>query len=163
MHCDDVEMLMADALGDELAPDDRPVFEAHLAECERCRRDYETSMAALDAMRGLSGPTCVTMRREGDRLVLERSSRPFSVRLFGGTVRYAAGIVLAFAAGYTMSSVRPMLEGSRAARVETRLVVGEGANPSANDLQRALVKTHIRKPSRSRLATALIAIGSARR
>jgi anti-sigma factor RsiW len=39
MNCEEFEMLMADALGDELSPNDRPVFEAHLAECDCCRQE----------------------------------------------------------------------------------------------------------------------------
>ena len=67
MNCEDVEMLLADALGDELADADRAAFEAHLAECERCRREYETTRAAVQSMRALPGPQRVTVRREGDR------------------------------------------------------------------------------------------------
>ncbi len=69
MKCEDVEMLMADALGDELSSDDRSVFEFHLAECDRCRQEYETALRAVDTMRLLPGPRPLrtgSIHRRGD-------------------------------------------------------------------------------------------------
>ena len=74
--CEDFEMLTADALGNELSEADRPAFEAHLAQCEKCRREYETASRTVSMMRALPGPTRVTIRREGDRLVIDDGRSP---------------------------------------------------------------------------------------
>lgn len=118
MTCEDFELLLADALDDELSPPDRARLEAHLTACETCRRDYESSRDALVAMRQLSGPQTVAVQRVGDRLVIDLSTcdeagaggesasraRPDKGvrRLFPGRsmLRYAAGLAFAFFAGY---------------------------------------------------------------
>ncbi len=125
MNCVDFEPLMADALGDELSPGDRRVFEAHLGECTRCRQEYATARRAVGMMRQLPGPMRVSARREGDRLVIEDKpaagrvwDRPSSLsfdrlksrshrlrsaaRASGGLFRYAAIVLIAFTAGYAL-------------------------------------------------------------
>ena len=59
MNCERFESLLADALGDELSAANRPAFEEHLRACERCRREYESSSAALSALRSLPAPSLV--------------------------------------------------------------------------------------------------------
>lgn len=135
MNCNDVETLMADALGDELSPADRPAFEAHLGDCPKCRGEYETARRAVATMRELPGPARVTVRREGDRLVIEdkpskhvsgkanaaRRGRLRTVALsllgsanggrklkpaaWGALFRYAASVLIAFSAGYALNEV----------------------------------------------------------
>lgn len=80
MTCQDFETLMADALGDELSSGDRATFEAHLAECEACRLEYESARRTVVAMRELPGPTRVKIRREGSRLVIDESDEADSDR-----------------------------------------------------------------------------------
>ncbi len=135
MNCNDFEALMADALGNELSPVNRPLFEAHLDECPKCRGEYETTRRAVATMRELPGAARVTVRREGDRLVIEDKSpqrvgdkdittprsrlRTVASNLlrstFGGRgmqpatrgalFRYAASVLIAFSAGYALNEV----------------------------------------------------------
>ncbi len=161
MNCKDFEMLMADALGDELAAADRPTFDAHLAECDTCRHDYETARKAIAEMRTLPGPERVTVRREGDRLVIQGApAGPPRKRwwLTSGVFRYAAGLLIAFTAGYGLHAglmVRELVRPGTA---------GSGGAPapviSARDdnLQAALVSAHQKNPTRSDLAKCLIAM-----
>ena len=58
MDCQAFEMMMAEALGDELSPEDRPAFEAHLASCDRCRREYESACATVDRTKTSLWPGC---------------------------------------------------------------------------------------------------------
>ncbi len=135
MNCSDFETLMADALGNELSPADRPVFEAHLGECPKCREEYESSRRAVATMRELPGPARVTVRREGDRLVIEDKppkyvsgkdsaarrgllgtvasilvgsasrGRGLQPAARGALFRYAASVLIAFFAGYALHEV----------------------------------------------------------
>lgn len=110
MNCEQVEQLMADALGDELSESDRGPFNAHLADCPRCRAEYASNRRALDAMRSLPSPRQVGLRREGDRLILapapQRAGAP-TRRWAATAARYAAVIVLAFILGYAARAARP--------------------------------------------------------
>jgi len=161
MNCTDFEVLLADALGDELSVADRPAFEAHLAECEKCRREYETALRTVTTMRELSGPARVTVRREGDRLVID-DRPPHALRMpwwfRRGAFRYAASILIAFAAGYAVHAGLMMTEAGRP--VDRVVAVGDGAGDvtSTSSLQQALVHTHVRNPARSDLAKCLIAM-----
>lgn len=161
MNCTDFEVLLADALGDELSAVDRPVFEAHLAECEKCRREYETALRTVTTMRALPGPARATVRREGNRLVIDdRPSHAPRVPWWfrGGVFRYAASILIAFLAGYAVHAGLMMTEAERPADhlVQTDDSIEAPASPSS--LQRALVHTHVRNPARSDLAKCLIAM-----
>lgn len=133
MNCNDFETLMADALGNELSPADRPIFEAHLRDCLKCRGEYESTRRAVATMRELPGPARVTVRREGDRLVIEDkppkhvSGKANTVRrgrlrtvassllgpalggrgmqpaARGALFRYAASVLIAFSVGYALN------------------------------------------------------------
>ncbi|MCG8405266.1 MAG: zf-HC2 domain-containing protein [Phycisphaerales bacterium] len=109
MNCQEFETLLSDALGGELAERDRPVFETHLAECERCRLEYETSRAAVQSMRELPGPARVAVSREGDRLVIgpvSQSGAQLRQSFTQNLLRYAASVLIAFAAGYLVHAAR---------------------------------------------------------
>lgn len=186
MTCEDFDILMADALGDELSDADRPAFEAHLAECEKCRREYETASRAVVTMRELPGPERITVRREGNRLVIEdkraaaraagfslrgrepgaplsrwfgypRGLKP-AARRFGGVFRYAASILIAFTAGYALHAGLMLTDVGRPVVhvAQPDDVSTEAA--SVGNLQQALVNAHVRKPARSDLAKCLIAM-----
>ncbi len=161
MNCTDFEVLLADALGDELSVADRPAFEAHLAECEKCRREYETALRTVTTMRALPGPARATVRREGNRLVID-DRPPHALRvpwwLRGGVFRYAASILIAFAAGYAVHAGLMMTEVGRPVDRLVQKDDGIEAPTSPNSLQRALVHTHVRNPARSDLAKCLIAM-----
>ncbi len=172
MNCEEFENLLADALGDELSPEDRPVFEEHLGSCERCRLEYESSREAVAAMRALPGPQRVSVRREGNRLVIEDDDgvrrSPGRVRRNGGlsraawwrsrVSRYAASVLIAFTAGYIAHAAlvvqeTPMPRGGIVQVPESKTRTGQ-----QESLRGALVSAYTRNTARSDLAKALIAM-----
>ena len=174
MNCKDIEMLMADALGDELSLSDRPVFEDHLAVCDRCREEFETARATVATMRALPGPQRVSIHREGNRLVIEDRQAPAVLPFAGvsrwavkswrsGILRYAAGLFVAFAAGYWLhaGSTPTEVDGTVDSGAPVTRRVAPGDTPS-DSLQRALASAHARNPARSDLAKCLIALSGSR-
>jgi hypothetical protein len=181
-RCEDFEGLMADALGDELAPADRSAFEAHLAQCAQCRQEYESLRQTVGTMRDLPGPTRVSVRREGSRLVIDEKEAAAPRRRVwwvGSPLRYAASILIAFTAGYALHAglvltadkgpvqlaVTDGDEGTTGPGTADRDGAGPAtprAVPSPSTLERALLNTHARQPSRSGLAKCLIAMANAK-
>lgn len=165
MKCEDFESYLADALGDELAPEDQPTFESHLAECEGCRQEYEKSRRAIDAMRVLSAPQPVSIHREGGRLVIqmpESSDMTPAVAAAGsrraagmgtGLLRYAATVLFAFTAGYVVHAGVMMADDARPGQLVTH--VGES---TPRNLRGSLVSAHARNPSYSGLGKLLAVI-----
>ena len=170
MNCEDFEILMADALGDELSPADRPAFEVHLAECATCREEFDSNQKALGTMRALPGPRRVNVRREGNRLVIEepraansstvtRRQRWLTALAARGVFRYAASVLIAFTAGYAVHA--GMMAADKAGQQPvTRL---EKSPPADGSFQHVLLSTHARKPSTSDLAKCLIAMARVQR
>jgi anti-sigma factor RsiW len=161
MNCENCELFMADAIGDELDPSQRASFSAHLAQCPKCREEYESAMRAVKTMRELPGPRHVAVRREGDRLVIlgQPTARFRLGRLFtGGVFRYAASVLIAFAAGYALHAGWMATDTPR--RVETlrRETSEQKELETGGDLQGALAYAHNRSPSSSHLAKALMAV-----
>jgi len=174
MNCEPVDSMMADALGDELSPDDRTVFEAHLAGCDKCRHEYETRLQTIQALRGLPGPQRVTIQRRGNRLVIEGlpESQPGVMRVrYRGVLRYAAGLLIAFTAGYATHLGMMMGEdGSASSSIShgadhqgSEKMIFASAQMEPDTLQSSLVNVHIRRPGRSDLAKGLIAMLAVRR
>ena len=168
MNCDHFELLMAEALGDELAEADRPAFEGHLALCERCREEYRTALATLRTLRSLPGPDRVSAGIEGKAERITSCPVAEARRLFqwssAAVLRYAASVLIAFTAGYavhaglatapahrpfdvTRVAVRPPAVGSTAGGISGPVTFGA-----------ALAGTHLRNPGRSDLANCMIAM-----
>lgn len=167
MKCEDFEMLMADALGDELADGDRTSFEAHLDECDTCRREYESLRQTVDAARVLAGPRKVRVQRDGERLVIqpaETETTPatnWSTRTASrnsGLMRFAASILIAFTAGYAFHAVRMLADD---AAHEPNIVQVDSTPPPS--VRGSLLLAHARNPSRSGLAKCLATITRGRR
>jgi anti-sigma factor RsiW len=170
VNCEDFEKLLADAWGDELTAADKAEFEAHLARCEACRREYETGRQALDALRSLSAPREVEIERRGPTLILHDPTAPprRRRRLFGGHLfRYAASILIAFAAGYALHSGMMLAELGRSDAIialqddkpQDEYTGAEPASPAENrSLQNALLTAHQRNPKRTNLAKCMIAM-----
>ena len=164
MDCSKCEQWMADALGDELSSEDRTMFDGHLETCERCRLEYESLAATVETMRDLPGPQRVSVRQEGNRLVIEdhssmgrRSSSQdngtrSAHRRSQSLLRYAAGLLMAFTGGYG-SHAYFMLRDA----MEKPPVMVQDATPRPN-LEGSLAEVRARKPGRSKLATCLIAM-----
>jgi hypothetical protein len=123
-------------------------------------------------MRQLPGPERITIRREGNKLIIdEKRAAEFSQRMsppafarathrWGGVFRYAASILIAFTAGYALHAGLILSDARRSAVVERP----QGATPDVpgGNLQQALVDAHVRKPARSDLAKCLIAMAKPR-
>jgi len=151
MKCEDFGMLLPDAVGEELSEGDRADFERHLAECTTCRREHESLRATVSEARSLPLPRHVSVQRIGDRLILSES--PMDRRTYGrswlpSAFRYAASILLAFAAGYA-------LHGTSSRR---------GVNPLSDDgspgktVQVAFANAHLRNPQSSDLTKGMMAV-----
>lgn len=174
MKCEDVEGLMADALGEELSAEDRARFEDHLATCEKCRTEYETAQAAITTMRRLTGPGQVSVKREGSRLIIEEGAvarmrrdgparRAGSMNRFRGILRYAASLLIAFTAGYAVHAGLMVADATRESEPAPDVVVVDRTTEDQRSLQYAVISTHARQPFRSSLAKCLIAMAAARR
>lgn len=168
MNCDKVESLLADAIGGELPEADRSAFENHLAGCARCREEYNTLCAALSEARSLPSAGAIHVERLGDRLVLG----PASVATFRpdrswtrAALRYAASVLIAFAAGYSAHSSLVSRGGATpggaptATTEDRQTPAAHGAKP----LQLAFADAHIRNPGKSDLAKGMIAVFDAGR
>ena len=165
MKCEDFESYLADALGDELAPEDRPTFESHLAECETCRQEYEESQRAIDTMRVLSGPQRASIHREEGRLIIQMpessdvapdeaaAGSRTAAGMGTGLLRYAATVLFAFTAGYAVHAGLIMADDARTGQLVTH--VGKSA---PRDLRGSLVSAHARNPSYSGLGKLLAVI-----
>ena len=170
MNHEQFELLMADALGDELSGEDRAAFEAALAAHADWRQEYETAQRTLECLAELGAPKRVVARREGDALVIEPTTSTTKTRAplpMRGSWRYAAAVLIAFTAGYALHATLVLQEGVRPKEsiVDTTPPGSDDqpdvvAQPTSGTFQAALFKTHARKPSRSTLAKCLIAVAA---
>ena len=159
MNCEDFQMLLADTLGGELSDAQRPAFEAHIAECSQCRREYESMRETVCSLLSLPEPQPVRVRRVGGRLILSESSRGTMTSFSFGLLRYAAGLLLAFTAGYALrTALTPRDAGLREGVVQVA-----DAGSKRNTLQGAIAGAHLRNPARSDLAKCLSAMYDTRR
>ena len=175
MNCEQFESLLADALGDELSAADRPAFDEHLRACARCRREYESSSAVLSAMRSLPGPSIVSVDvRWSDGVPFARVAWTTKKRVtlrWSAALRYAAAIVIAFAAGYfyraerVSLAVKPGVGPTMLTRSSNERGVPDVpgnreqfAHASPRSFEAALAGAHLQDPSRSDLAKCMIAM-----
>ena len=160
MNCVDCQLMLSDALGGELSDAHRPGFDAHIAECPQCRDEYESMSRALRSLQSLPGPQPVRARRVGNRLILTESSRGTMTSISYGLLRYAAGLLIAFTAGYALRAALTPRDtppsGGGVAQVAT-------AGSKRDTLQGAIAGAHLRNPSRSDLAKCLSAMYVTRR
>ncbi len=178
MNCEQFENLLADALGDELSAANRPAFEEHLQACERCRREYESTSAALSAMRALTAPPVAALNERADGNLradqAENGARRFSVP-WPALMRYAAAILIAFAAGYlyrqeptpsaTTPSVKPTLQANardEPVAISVTDLNGRIVHASPRSFEAALAGAHLRNPAQSDLAKCMIAMFATR-
>jgi anti-sigma factor RsiW len=159
MNCHEIEPLMADAVGDELRAADRAAFESHLSGCESCRREYESLTGAAEKLRALATPARVSVRREGDRLVIEERPPTAVPRAAGplraaSAFRYAASVLIAFLAGYLLHAGL-MFRDAGKERPDPTQMVGASNAPSLRD---ALVAAHQQSPNASDFAKLIMAM-----
>jgi len=160
MNCEDFQMLLADTLGDELSDAQRPGFEAHVARCSKCRLEYESMSGTVRSLRSLPEPQPIRVRRVGRRLILSESSHRAMTSLSFGLLKYAAGLMVAFTAGYAL---RAGLAPRDAAPGGGAVIHLADAGPKRGTLQVAIAGAHLRNPARSDLAKCLSAMYDSRR
>ncbi len=161
MTCEQFEQLLADAIGGELREADRPLFDAHLAACDACRREFDSLSDAVDRMHALPGPEPITLAGDADRSTIidgpaRAPRRPgWSART---ALRYAASILIAFSAGYACHAGLMLSIPAPADHIAVH-PDGEGGDArSARTLRHALASAHARDPARSDLAKCLVAM-----
>lgn len=160
MNCEDFQMLLADALGGELSDADRPAFDAHVAQCANCRHEYESMTGAVRSLRSLPDPQPVSVRRVGGRLILGESSRDTKAAISFGLLRYAAGLLIAFSAGYALHAGLTPRDTTSSGSAVVQMASAESGR---NTLQVAIAGAHLRNPARSDLAKCLSAMYGGRR
>ena len=159
MKCEDFQMLLADALGGELSDAERPAFQTHLAQCARCRAEYESMSGAVRSLQALPEPRSVSVRRVGDRLILSEPSARRMMWFSHSLLRSAASVLVAFTAGYALRAALTPSTG-----VSDRAVIEVADAGSRRDtLQVAIAGAHLRNPARSDLAKCLSAMYDVRR
>ena len=173
MNCQDIELLMADAWGQEISRADQADLDDHLRSCERCRVEYATGCRALAAMSELRGPARVSVERTGDTLVLRdvacgnlrRTAAPLAWWA-RSAFRYAASVLIAFVSGYALHSGL-MIADRWGENSSDRVIVSVTPDdaqsvktgiPTAPSVEGALRSAHHRYPRGSRLAKCMIAM-----
>jgi anti-sigma factor RsiW len=152
MNCNDFELLLADALGGELTESDRPAFERHMAECASCRADYQSTSATVSRLRALSAAEPASARVSKVGTAREAS--------WGSSVlRYAASIVIAFAAGYGANGLAHRHEQTAVTPPATTIQIN-GTQLASASFGAALAETYQRRPGRSDLSRCLSAMFS---
>lgn len=162
MTCEEFQELLADRLGNEPVSTNQVEFDRHAAACVTCRRDFESARSALEAMRSLSVPPSVSVRREESRLIFESQAQGGSRsawRRHRTWLGQAAGLFIAFVAGYGLHGwARSDAGGERRGPVVIRTKPFDILGKTDGSFDRALAEAHSRKPSRSGLAKCMIAL-----
>lgn len=119
MTCDELDSLLPDYLGDELARDARGRVDEHLAACPACRAEVAGLSGALSAF--LEAPE-VTLaeaaRLTADLEIRRRAPRPR--RIVGAFLRVAAVLLVGLAAGWRLGTARPPAAAPDALPAEAR-------------------------------------------
>ncbi len=143
MNRDEIDAMLADALGGELDPSQRGRFDQLLAEDPRLADEFGALQRALVALRSLNDPVSIRERASAP------SSRAVAVHWRAG-MRYAAVIGMAFVAGF---AVRAMMPGGS----KVPPVTPPAAESPAAWEQR-FADVYLLHPSESSLARSLVAV-----
>lgn len=81
MNCDDVRNRLADYLGQELSSEDRHRVDAHLLDCQSCRREISELGTVLVELRGREGVTVNAARERTQSINLQPRARSWTIRL----------------------------------------------------------------------------------
>lgn len=166
MQCSEIQDLLADALGGELSGERLEALNAHLASCASCRVEHESLASLQESLRALPGPAAARLARDGDRWSLASmlSSRPkvatvLTPRRNGAPalMRRAAGILIAFTAGY---AAHALLTHSARREFDDRESPRVVRTAGIEDLRRAVALAHQARPATSDLAKVMTALGT---
>ena len=157
MNRERFDELLADALGGELSPADQADFDAFLKADANARAEYETLRAAMGNMRQLDAPARVSVSRQGDRLVLDRSARSKTPVQSTGRFSLAASVLIAFLGGYLLHAGLMLSRDAGTAPPDPTAVIVEAPEP-APSLRSALASVHAEHPDYSDFAKLAIAM-----
>ncbi len=143
MNRDEIDAMLADALGGELDPSQRERFDQLLADDPRLADEFRDLQRALVAFRSLNDPVSIGERASAP------SSRAVGAHWRAG-MRYAAVIGMAFVAGFALRALMPA--GSKVPPVTPPAA----ESPAA--WERRFANDYLLHPSESSLARSLVAI-----
>jgi anti-sigma factor RsiW len=152
MNADEIKGMLADYLGDELSPEDRRRFEEYLDTDREFAAEVASLRCALDEMRSLKVPGeeafAMSPRAAG------RRSWPVPV------LRYAAVILLAFAAGFL---ARGWSGGEVGPSVSPPGVTDFGQGRPSPGWRMRFANAYVENANKSGLARSLVSLAQATR
>lgn len=163
MSCADFELLMAEALGDEIGAADRARLDAHLRDCAACREAFAEAGEAVGLLRRLPGAEddllAARTAAGQERWTSKGPGASGGRRWLLPMLRYAAVVAAAFAAGYAWSDRHPQqaatsLEVPDLSEAELQ----EDPAQHATSFESALARAYRRKPGGSDLAKCMSAL-----
>jgi ferric-dicitrate binding protein FerR (iron transport regulator) len=150
MNADEIKGMLADYLGDELGAEDRQRFEEYVDTDREFAAEVASLRCTLDAMRSLKVP---------DEDVFAAPLRAAARRSWSLPVlRYAAVIVLAFAAGFLARGWSGWEGGPSA---PPPAIAGLGREQPPADWQMRFADAYVRNANKSGLARALVSLAQA--
>jgi anti-sigma factor RsiW len=152
MNADEIKAMLADYLGDELGPEDRRRFEEYLDTDREFAAEVASLRCTLDDMRSLKVPGEDAFAPPPR--AAERRAWPVPV------LRYAAVILLAFAAGFF---ARGWSSGEVASSVSPPAIVDFGQEQPPASWQMRFATAYVKNTSKSGLARSLVSLAQATR
>ncbi len=143
MNRDEIDAMLADALGGELDPSQRERFDQLLADDPRLAEEFRDLQRAVAAIRSLDDPAGIGERASAP------SRRALAVPWRAG-MRYAAVIGVAFVAGFAVRALMPA--GSKVPPVTPPAA----ESPAA--WEQRFADVYLLHPSESSLARSLVAV-----
>ena len=143
MNRDEIDAMLADALGGELDPSRRERFDQLLAQDPRLADEFGALQRALVAIRSLDDPVSIGERASAP------SRRAVAVSWRAG-MRYAAVIGVAFVAGFAVRALMPA--GSKVPPVTPPAAESQAA------WEQRFADVYLLHPSESSLARSLVAV-----
>lgn len=174
MNCEKMEDLMADCLGGEATPADRERLEAHLIDCDRCRREYESSRGLLDQLQALRDVAPVERDWSAWQATPATHANPIPLRSATRWLRFAASVLVAFFAGYAASSLQknpgqavetatPEIRGLDRSPFRARAPQQAVADAADGSFGSAWLRARLSAPGRSDFAACLLAMRESHR
>lgn len=147
--CDEMELLMADALGGELIGEETLRFEQHLASCESCRVEYESLSGTVSQLRSRLGSDVDILNADQPK---QGRVEP-STRLRGTLLRYAAIIIISMGVGYG-------LRGESTSHRDSVPLANDAPAAKAATVQERFATVHRSSPGSSAFTKSLLAVFS---
>ncbi len=158
MNCNQFHERLADHLGGELPPAERPAFEAHLAQCADCRAAASELEAAQRQLRALDLSQAAAQTHAWRIGLPSQPARqtPGWTRMALTGLRYAALVLVAFGLGYWAGAVREPAQPDGDAR--NAIAAPAAARAAAPSLLSNYQRAAIEFPGTSSLGLALLSV-----